>query len=249
MSPRLLPTLRRLAAAGLLGSLLTLAAAGSPPAAPPPYEHRAVHDPDGIGKFFLGREIAHVMGHAGADWLERPEREAEEQPDRVVEALKLRPGDTVADLGAGTGYFTWRLARAVGPAGRVLAVDIQPEMLEDLRRSMRERAVTNVVAVLGTERDPRLPEAGVDLVLMVDVYHEFAYPREMLAAIRRALKPAGRVAFVEYRAEDRSIPIKPLHKMTEAQVRREAESAGFRWIETVSGLPRQHLLLFQKPAD
>lgn len=249
MSPRLLPTLRRLAAGGLLGSLLALLAAGSPPAPPPPYEHRAVHDPDGIGKFFLGREIAHVMGHAGADWLERPEREAEEQPDRVVEALKLRPGDTVADLGAGTGYFTWRLARAVGPAGRVLAVDIQPEMLEDLRRSMRERAVTNVVAVLGTERDPRLPEAGVDLVLMVDVYHEFAYPREMLAAILRALKPAGRVAFVEYRAEDRSIPIKPLHKMTEAQVRREAESAGFRWIETVSRLPRQHLLLFQKPAD
>ena len=186
------------------------------------------------------------MGHQGADWLERPEREAEEEPGRVILALKLRPGDAVADLGAGTGYFCWRLARAVGPTGRVFGVDIQPEMLELLESGMAARGISNVVAVLGTARAPGLAAASLDLVLMVDVYHEFEYPHEMLEAVCKALKPGGRVAFVEYRAEDPSVPIKPLHKMTEAQVRREAAEHPLDWVETVSTLPRQHLILFRK---
>jgi tRNA A58 N-methylase Trm61 len=228
-----------------------MAAAVEPTPAPPgsalpAYEFRAEHSPDGIGKFHLGREIAHVMGHQGADWLERPERETEEAPARVLAALKLRPGHAVADLGAGTGYFTWRLARAVGTTGRVYAVDIQPEMLDHLREGLAARGLTNVVPVLGTDRDPGLAPDSLDLVLMVDVYHEFEHPREMLAAICRALKPDGRVAFVEYRAEDPAVPIKPLHKMSEAQVRREAAEHPLAWVETVSTLPRQHLILFRK---
>lgn len=243
----------------ILGLLLPLQAAEppsppSPPASVPPavappdarYEFREAHDPDGIGKFHLGREIAQVMGHPGADWLERPERETEERTDLVVPALKLGSGDTVADLGAGTGYFSWRLARAVGPAGRVYAVDIQPEMLERLQQQMAARGVTNVVSVLGTASDPKLPAAALDLILMVDVYHEFEHPYEMLEATCRALKPGGRLVFVEYRGEDPTVPIKPLHKMTEAQVRREAALHPLDWVETIRTLPQQHLIVFRK---
>jgi SAM-dependent methyltransferase len=217
-----------------------------PATAQPRYEFRADHSPDGIGKFFLGREIAHVMGHQGAAWLERPEREAEEAPDAAVEALKLRPGQVVADLGAGSGYFTWRLARAVSGRGRVYAVDVQRQMLDLLVRAMRARGFTNVVPVLGSEVDPGLPAGSVDLVLMVDVYHELAQPYEVLEAVCRALKPGGRVAFIEYRGEDDWVPIKPLHKMTEAQVRREAALHPLDWVETVRTLPLQHLIIFRK---
>jgi SAM-dependent methyltransferase len=221
--------------------------AGEPAAASSAhYEYRAPSGPEGTGKFYCGREIAPVMSHAGADWLERPEREAEEAPDRVLAALELQPGLVVADLGAGTGYYTRRLARAVGPAGRVYAVDIQAEMLEHLRRHLAAGGLSNVVTVLGTETDPRLPVAGVDLVLMVDVYHELAWPHEMLAALCRALKPGGRLVFVEYRAEDPAVPIKPLHKMTEAQIRREAAGHPLAWERTVSTLPWQHLVVFRK---
>jgi ubiquinone/menaquinone biosynthesis C-methylase UbiE len=220
--------------------------AAATPARAPAYGYRQEHDPNGLGKFYLGREIAHVMGHQGADWLERPERIAEEKPDLVVPALRLKPGETVADIGAGTGYFSWRLATAVGPKGTVLAVDIQQEMLDLLATNMTQRGITNVRPVLGAVADPKLPVAAVDLVLMVDVYHEFSEPYEMLHAICAALRPGGRVAFVEYRAEDPSVPIKQVHKMTEVQVRREAELHALEWVETIRTLPRQHLILFRK---
>jgi SAM-dependent methyltransferase len=209
------------------------------------YQFRAPN-PDGIGKFFLNREISRVMGHEGADWLERPEREIEERPDTVLRVLNLKPGDTVADIGAGSGYFTRRLARAVGPRGRVFGVDIQPQMLTDLTNRLARTGITNVSPILGTDRDPRLPLASIDLALLVDVYHELEYPFEMLVAISRSLKPGGRVVLVEYRAEDPAVPIKPLHKMSEAQARRELTAAGLQWLRTHRDLPRQHILEFQK---
>jgi precorrin-6B methylase 2 len=211
------------------------------------YELRSEHSPDGIGVFFLGREIAHVMSHAGADWLERPEREAEERPDLLLRALRLQPGDVVADVGAGTGYHAWRLAEAVASAGRVYAVEVQPEMLDRLRPNMAARGITNVVPVLGTSTDPRLPEGALDCILMVDVYHEFDRPCEMLERLCRALKPSGRLVFVEFRAEDEAVPIKPLHKMSERQIRREAALHPLEWVETITTLPWQHVVTFRKP--
>ncbi len=201
---------------------------------------------DGIGKFYFGREIAHVMGHQGADWLERTEREEEERPSAAIEALKLKAGDVVADIGCGTGYFSWRMARKVGAKGRVYGVDIQPEMLELLAAQMKQRGVTNVVGVLGTVADPKLPPASVDLVLMVDVYHEFDHPFEMMEKNCTALKPGGRVVFIEYRGEDPEVPIKPLHKMTEAQVRKEMTAHPLTWVETIRTLPRQHIIVFRR---
>jgi len=212
----------------------------------PGYEFRQEHDPDGIGKFYMGREIARVMGHLAADWLERPEREQEERPDLTLEALKLKPGDVAADIGAGTGYFSWRMAREVGSAGKVYAVDIQQEMLDWLMKNTAERGVTNVIPILGTIQDARLPTNALDLVIMVDVYHEFSHPYEMMQSICRSLKPGGRVAFVEYRAEDPTVPIKLLHKMSEAQVRKEMVVQPLEWIETYKALPRQHVILFRK---
>ena len=217
-----------------------------PPGKTQRYEYRKDHDPEGTGKFYLGREIAHVMGHQGADWLERPEREEEEKPSVMVEALKLKPGDAVADIGAGTGYLSWRLAQKVGEKGVVYAVDIQQEMLDLLGQKMAERKVSNVKPVLGTITDPKLPAKSVDLVIMVDVYHEFDHPYEMMQAICRALKPGGRVAFVEYRAEDPTVPIKRVHKMSEAQVRKEAAVHPLEWVETIETLPRQHIIIFRK---
>lgn len=237
----LIPVL--LLAWGPLAPSVTGADAG-PPAAR--YTTSVQHDPDGIGKFYCGREIAQVMGHQGADWLERPEREEEEKPDLVIAALKLKGGEHVADIGSGTGYFAWRLARTVGSHGMVYGVDIQPEMLDLMAKRMKERGVTNVVGVLGTEKDPKLPEGKLDLVIMVDVYHEFAFPVEMMTAMVRSLTPGGRVVFVEYRGEDPQVPIKPLHKMTEAQVRKEMESQPLEWVETVRTLPRQHVIVFRK---
>ncbi len=219
------------------------AMAGEPPAR---YEIRAVHDPDGIGKFYMGREIAHVMGAEGMSWLERPDREKEEQPRRVLEALRLKPGDVVADLGAGSGYFTFRLARAVGDRGRVYAVDLQPEMLAAIRsRALREH-VANVEPIASTATDPKLPANRLDLVLMVDVYHELAYPYEVMAKVRDALKSGGRIALVEFRKEDPAVMIKEVHKMSEAQILRELSAAGFTLVETVRTLPRQHLVILRK---
>ena len=211
------------------------------------YETRTRHDRDGIGKFYFGREIAHVMGHQGADWLERPTREVEERPDLLVEALELKAGDAVADIGAGTGYFSWRIAKKVGDAGKVYAVEIQQEMLDLLMTNMDKRGVGTVVRpVLGTVQDPKLPEAAVDLILLVDVYHEFDFPFEMAGAMVKALKPGGRLVLVEYRGEDPQVPIKKLHKMTEAQVKKEMSLHSVRYDRTLTMLPQQHIIIFRK---
>jgi SAM-dependent methyltransferase len=200
---------------------------------------------DGIGKCYMGREIAQVMGHLGATWLERPEREEEERPSVLIRNLGLAPSDVVADVGAGTGYFAFRIAPLVAQ-GKVLAVDIQPEMLDHIQRRRIETGLRNVEPVLGALDDPKLAPASVDLALLVDVYHEFSYPREMMLALARALKPGGRVALVEYRAEDPSVPIKRLHKMSERQAIQEMNAAGLVWVETRSVLPWQHLMFFRK---
>jgi ubiquinone/menaquinone biosynthesis C-methylase UbiE len=212
------------------------------------YQWNAVHDPEGLGKFYMGREIAQVMGHQAADWLERPEREAEEQPAWLLARLPVAPGQTVADIGAGTGFLTRRLAKKVGPAGKVFAVDVQPEMLDLLRTNLAAAGITNVVPVLGSTRDPRLPEASVDLVLMVDVYHEFDFPFEMMTGICRALKPGGRVVFVEYRLEDAAVPIKLVHKMTVDQVKKEMSVMPLVWQATMEFLPWQHIIIFRNAA-
>jgi ubiquinone/menaquinone biosynthesis C-methylase UbiE len=212
----------------------------------PRYEFRREHDPDGTGKFYMGREIAQVMGHQAAGWLERPEREQEEQPAKLVETLKFKPGEVVADVGAGSGYLSFRIAPLVGPNGKVLAVDIQPEMLALIRQRMKQRNVTNVETIAGTESDPKLPEGKVDTILMVDVYHEFSHPYEMSAAMVKALKAGGRLVFVEYRLEDESVPIKLVHKMSEKQVVKEMGPFLLKHVTTHAGLPWQHVIVFEK---
>ena len=202
---------------------------------------------DGIGKFYMGREISFVMGHEGSYWLERDEREKEEKPEQVIDNMSLRPDSVVADIGAGTGYFSFRIARRL-PKGKVLAVDIQPEMLEQIEKKKSSSGVSNVEGVLGTISDPKLPPESIDFALMVDAYHEFSNPREMMTALTRALRPSGRVVLVEYRGEDDSVPIYPHHKMTEAQAVKEMAAVGLRFVETKSFLPQQHMMIFEKPA-
>ncbi len=201
---------------------------------------------DGIGKVYMDREISHVMGHLGAAWLERPEREREERTDLLISALPLDADHVVADIGAGTGYFAFPMAERV-PDGTVLAVDIQQEMLDIIEARKAQGAPANVDPVLGTERDPNLPEAGVDLILIVDAYHEFSYPFEMGTAMVRALKSGGKLVLIEYRAEDSGVPIKRLHKMSEAQAKKEMAAIGLRWLRTEDFLPQQHFLIFEKP--
>ncbi len=200
---------------------------------------------DGIGRVYMGREISEVMGHLGAGWLERSEREQEERTDLLAEALGLKPTDIIADIGAGTGYFSFRLARLV-PQGKVLAVDIQPEMIEYLTAGKRKAKTPNVEPVLGTITDPKLPANGVDLALLVDAYHEFSNPREMMDNIVKSLRPGGRVVLVEYRAEDPNVPIKEHHKMTEAQATKEMKAVGLRLLKNDRRLPQQHILIFGK---
>ena len=227
----------------LLLALLLIGPLASADETSPYREGRASRD--GIGRFYMGREIAHVMGHRGAAWLERESRVAEERTDLLIERLPLDPDDVVVDLGAGTGYFTLPIARRV-PKGRVLAVDLQPEMLGRVERAARAAGLENVQTVQASETDPRIPEGAVDLVLIVDAYHEFSHPLEVGHAIARGLRPGGRLFLVEYRAEDPTVPIKRLHKMSEKQAIREMEAAGLRWVETQSHLPRQHVLVFER---
>ena len=207
--------------------------------------HLGTASRDGIGKYYHGREIARVMGHRGARWLERDSRVFEELPDLAVQAMDLSADAVVADIGAGTGYFTFRLADRV-PSGRVYAVDIQTEMLDIIRKRMQRRGVDNVVPVLGDTDDPSLPKGVIDAVLLVDAYHEFDHPYEMMRGIVRSLNADGRVYLIEYRGEDPTIPIKPLHKMTQQQAIREMHAVGMEWVETREFLPTQHFMVFRK---
>ena len=247
--PRYYP-LPALAVYLFLSVVLLSAAEKTERQAPPKPLYKQLKRPniDGIGKFYMGREISHVMGHRGARWLERPEREREEGTTEMINCLKLKEGDNVADIGVGTGYIAWRMAEKIGPEGTVHGVDIQPEMLEHLAQNMAKRGLKNVKGVMGTIKDPKLPPNSMDLVIMVDVYHEFSFPYEMMQGIVKALKPGGRVAFVEYRGEDPKVPIKRLHKMTEAQVKKEAALFALKHAETYKKLPWQHVVFFRKTA-
>ena len=198
--------------------------------------------------YYKGRQIADVMSYVHADWLIRETREQEEQPEAMIDALKIAKGATVADVGAGVGYTSLRLSRRVGAAGTVYATDLQPEMLRTLRDNAREAGITNVKPVLATTRDTKLPDAAIDLILMVDVYHECPDPETTLKGLRKALKPGGRLVLVEFRAEDPEVPIKPEHKMTLRQARREVEPQGFTFKESFEELPWQHVIIFEKPA-
>ena len=195
-----------------------------------------------------GRRIASVMGVGGADWLEREEREREESPSKAIELLNLKEGMVVADIGAGVGYYTIRMAKKVGPTGKVYASDIQPEMLTLLRKRLDEKKVTNVEMVLGTETDPKLPLTSIDLAIMVDVYHELAQPQRMLRKLRKTLKDDGRLVLLEFRKEDPYVPIRPEHKMSVAEAKLELEDEGFVLDKVIPGLPWQHILVFRKAA-
>jgi precorrin-6B methylase 2 len=202
--------------------------------------------PDGIGKRYMNREIPGVMGWQGAPWLERQEREREERTDLLLKALALKPGMVVADIGAGTGYLSRRMAPVVLPGGKILAVDVQPEMVRMLENSIKSTGQTNIEARLSSVDDVKLPASSVDLAVMVDVYHELAFPYEVMTSVMKSLKTGGRMVFVEYKAEDPKVPIKPLHKMSEAQIRKEAEVFALDWERTVSTLPWQHVVIFRK---
>jgi ubiquinone/menaquinone biosynthesis C-methylase UbiE len=207
---------------------------------------RARRDPAG---FYMGRRIADVMSWEGAEWLFRETRIEEEQPEAMLDALNIPRGATVADVGAGAGYHSIRLARRVGPKGTVLATDLQPQMLKMLKDNARGARVTNIKPIRATQTDTKLPDAKVDLILMVDVYHECSDPETTLVGLYQALKPRGRLVLVEFRAEDPDVPIKPEHKMTLDQVRREVEPQGFLFKESLEFLPWQHVIIFEKPAE
>lgn len=241
----------------MLFGLIALLLAGSPALAEDSsesgsrYEFRSEHDPNGIGKFYLGREISHVMGHQAARWLERPEREEEERLSLLIDLLELKPGMVVADIGAGSGVLTFLMAPQVAPEGKVIAVDIQEEMLVRLQNRLSRRDIHNVDMLLGEPKSPRLEPESVDLVLMVDVYHEFEFPHEMLTNISQALKPGGRIALVEYRLEDPEVPIKLLHKMSEKQAVKELTQPewNLEHTKTIGKLPRQHLMIFTRKPE
>ena len=226
-----------------------------PPAEAALYDDRPGTDPNGIDRYYMGRQIARVMGHQGADWLERRTRQEEEDLGKLIDLLDLKPGMVVADIGAGSGVIAQRLSPAVdngdAPGGTVLAVDIQPEMIARLRVRMKALGIDNVEPVLSEPDDPKLPAGSVDVAVMVDVYHEFDAPFEMTRKLVDALKPGGRLVWVEYRQEDPRVPIKEIHKMSEAQVKKEAgrPEFGLKYAGTADALPRQHVITFRKPAD
>jgi ubiquinone/menaquinone biosynthesis C-methylase UbiE len=202
---------------------------------------------DGIGKFFHGREIAKVMGHPAIGWLERTDREREEAPSKAIDVLDLAPDAVIADIGAGSGYYSFRISPKV-PQGKVIAVDIQPEMLEFLKQRSTELNISNVVPHLGRIDDLKLPRDSLNAALLVDSYHEFSHPSEMLKSLFQSLRRGGRVFLLEFRAEDPRVPIKALHKMTEAQARLELEGAGFKFVSNQRHLPWQHFMIFERPA-
>jgi SAM-dependent methyltransferase len=212
---------------------------------PAPAYTTAPASPDGIGKIFMGREIAQVMGHPGIGWLERTDREKEEGPSKAIALLDLAPDAIIADIGAGSGYYSFRIAPLI-PKGKVIAVDIQQEMLDYLKTEAAKREITNVQPHLGTIDSIKLPENSIDAVLFVDAYHEFSHPAEMLQSIHTALKPGGKIYLLEFRAEDTRVPIKRLHKMSAAQATKEFEALGFTFVENKSDLPWQHFLVFKK---
>lgn len=209
------------------------------------YEYRP-GDPNGIEKWYMGRQIAHVMGYHGADWLDRADRAKEERTDKLMKNLDLRLGESIADIGAGSGYHSLLMAPLVG-AGNIYAVDIQPEMLEMIKQRANESAISNIKPVLGTEQSANLESDAIDKVLLVDVYHEFAFPKEMMESIFAALKPGGKVFLIEFRQEDSWVPIKPIHKMTSDQAIKELTASGFVFEKNIGNLPWQHCLVFRKP--
>jgi ubiquinone/menaquinone biosynthesis C-methylase UbiE len=200
---------------------------------------------DGTGKIYMGREISQVMGFAGRSWLERQSREQEESVSLAIKNLPITAASAVADIGAGSGYYTFRIAPMV-PQGKVFAVEIQDDAINYLSQKSKELGMNNVVTVKGTESTPNLPENAIDLAIMVDVYHELAYPKEMLEAIHKSLKPDGKFLLLEYRGEDPTIQIKPLHKMTEKQVEKELNANGFQLVENGKFMKIQHFLVFEK---
>lgn len=213
----------------------------------PKYEFREKHDPNGIGKFYMEREIAHVMGYGAAGWLERKERVNEEDPEKLIKALEIKEGMTVADVGAGSGYHAFLISPLVGNKGKVIASDIQQEMLDLITKKAKKLEVANIETVKGTTTDPKLPAGKVDLILMVDVYHEFEHPFEMTEKMVEALKPGGRLVFVEFRLEDDKVPIKLVHKMSERQVVKEMVAFGeMEHTKTYKDLPWQHAIIFTK---
>ena len=229
-------------------ALFATALADEAPKPPSPlYETREEHDRNGIGKFFMGREIAHIMGHQAADWLERPEREQEERTDKLVVLLGLKPGMSVADIGCGTGYLSERIAPRILPGGIVYGVDIQKEMLDLLVPKMKAKGIVNVKPILGADADPKLEPESCDMMVMVDVYHEFEFPYEMIRKMIAGLKKGGQIVFIEYRGEDPEVPIKLVHKMSEAQVKKElALHPEVEWVQTKRDLPQQHMLFFRR---
>lgn len=200
---------------------------------------------DGIGKYYMGREISHVMGHLGAGWLERREREKEENVSQAIRNMDLKASEVVADIGAGSGYYTFRMAQRL-PKGKVLAVDLQPEMLAIMRRKISQQKIRNIALVQAEETNPHLAPKSIDMALMVDVYHELSFPREVMEGIVTALKPGGRFILLEYRMEDPKVPIKRLHKMSLNQAVKEMEAVGLRLQENKSDLPWQHFMIFVK---
>lgn len=246
MTPVTQLTRRRLALAAC--QLLLMSCLTAPGWAQKPDERYRTLSPsrDGIGKSYLGREIASVMGWQGAAWLERDERQQEERGDLLLRELGLKPGMAVADIGAGTGYYARRMAPLVGSSGVVYATDVQPEMMKILEDNAKKAGLTNIKPILGGLQSVNLPDASIDLAIMVDVYHELEFPFEVIESLVRALKPGGRIAYVEYRLEDPRVPIKTLHKMSEAQVRKEAAAHALLWERTASTLPWQHVVIFKK---
>ncbi|PZO21906.1 MAG: SAM-dependent methyltransferase [Leptolyngbya foveolarum] len=240
--------LRQWAARILCLSLVLLIATGCTATASPPDGAYSLKSPsaDGIGKVYYGREIANVMGYQGANWLARPSRATEERSDMAVDALLLNKDYVVADIGAGLGYISFQMARYVED-GKVVAVDVQPEMLALLEKECDQYGVTNIETVLGTESDPNLPDESIDMAVMFDAYHEFAYPREMMKGIVKALKPGAQVVLAEYRAENPLVLIKKHHKMSQKQVKKELTGVGLSWVKTDDRLPQQHLMFFEKP--